>query len=337
MDADGACSKLSEVRVDPYKTMAVDLQRPATACEYLPASPHLLRSYSFSTNSCALQDALVGYKHLQELKILKAAAARLCMQRDSSTSNAGAPFLLRSLSNIEVMPAAVQRLAGTSSSMGSSNTEQRGVPGLARLGRSNSAGSHKLSSYLPPPPGAYPLTSGQPSSTRGRSASASSGPSSPSAAAAAAAVVAALQTAVASSGTAAIDRAAAGQQHQHQQPQQLPWHRGPRHSEPASGGVGQDERVNLLLTEVCAGRQESVAHSLVLASWLAGQRLVCVHAGSIDEVFEHTAHTRLSHPNHPVAHSASSFHGPTILLTLICAVPVSSMGTLFALHTIHSG
>lgn len=175
-----------------------------------------------------------GYRKLQELRLLKAAAARLVLQPDgqqhvdgrglyssSSCSSASASSLgplMRSFSNIEHVMPQQQRLSRTNST-DRQGPAQTGLP--PRLGRSNSAGQSKLAAFLPQP---SPHMLVQPTSTRAAVSAAPVGPSFDSS--------------------------------------QASWHRAPRHSEPITGAAGmaaQDERVEILLAEVRDSRRQYLA------------------------------------------------------------------------------
>lgn len=182
------------------------LQRSCISCDLVP---------------CALQDMerddykAAGYNKLHELRLLKA-AARVLLQPEAQESSSGnasiaghaASPLMRSFSNIEhVMPSQLQR---SLSRTPSGTPAFPSLPPPPRLGRSNSAGSHRLAGYLPQPP---PQVLVQPSSAR--------------------AAVPAVPTAQGFESVA-----------------QPMWPRPPRFSEPTAGGASPDERVELLLAEV---------------------------------------------------------------------------------------
>jgi len=182
---------------------------------------------------CALQDMerddykAAGYNKLHELRLLKA-AARLLLQPEapeSSSSNVSiaghaASPLMRSFSNIEhVMPSQLQRpLSRTPSG----TPALPGLPPPPRLGRSNSAGSHRLTGYLPQQ---LPQVLVQPSSAR-----------------------------------AAVPAVPAAQGYE--SVAQPMWPRPPRHSEPTAGAASTDERVELLLAEVRNTVSQALAASM---------------------------------------------------------------------------
>lgn len=192
----------------------------------------------------ALQDVerddfrAAGYRKLQQLKLLKAAAARLISQQDGqqvpssqlgsqlswssssfSSMQASQVPLVRSFSNIEhVMPS--QRM----SSLSRSSSTDRPGPAAAALNaradlpplvRSNSAGANRMAAYVPSPQVVVQQTSAQ--------------------------------------------QRPAGYGHSSS------WSRAPRYSEPV-GGMAPDDRLELLLTEVSRVQNLQAVGSIVCNS-----------------------------------------------------------------------